>query len=74
MKPYDTERYDTHRKTEFEDGELVLTPESIILYSSSDNNELRRIPPSTIISCKYNRLRRHLEIKAVKNGDMQRKG
>lgn len=73
MKPYDAERYDTHRKTQFEDGELVLTPQHIILYSSDGNNELRRIPMSAIISCKYNRLRRHLEIKAVKNGNMQRK-
>jgi len=55
------------RRTLFEEGVLVLTPENLILYSSRTKDELTRIPISIIADCSYSRLRRCLLIKKMIN-------
>lgn len=51
------------RKTLFDDGMLVLSSRDLILYTSDEKDELKRIPLSTIQSCGYSTIRRGLLIK-----------
>ena len=51
------------RKTLFDEGMLILTSQNIILYSSDEKEELKRIPISSIESCSYSNIRRSLVIK-----------
>lgn len=51
------------RKTLFEDGMLVLTSTNLILYSSDEKDELKRILLSIIDECSCDWLRRGLVIK-----------
>lgn len=55
--------YSIDRKTLFEDGTLVLTSTDLILYSSDEKDELKRIPLSIIDECSYSMLSRGLVIK-----------
>ena len=57
------------RRTLFDDGLLVLTPKDLILYTSDERDELKRIPVSTIQSCGYSVMRRCLLIKRRVNED-----
>lgn len=58
---YDADVID--RKTLFDDGMLVLSPRDLILYTSDERDELRRIPVRTIQSCGYSAIRRCLLVK-----------
>ena len=58
----------TDRKTLFQDGMLALTPDHLILYSSDESIELKRIPVKAITDVKYNKLRQGLEISVQING------
>lgn len=51
------------RKTLFDDGMLVLSSRDLILYTSDEKDELKRIPISSIQSCGYSTIRRGLMIK-----------
>ena len=51
------------RKTLFDEGMLILTSQNLILYSSDEKEELKRIPISSIESCSYSNIRRGLLIK-----------
>ena len=55
--------YAIDRKTVFDDGLLVLTSQDLILYSSDEKDELKRISLSSIESCSYNMLWKNLEVK-----------
>lgn len=55
--------YAIDRRTLFDDGLLVLTSKDVILYSSDERDELKRIPLSSIADCSYSLLRRALVIK-----------
>lgn len=57
------------RKTLFDDGMLVLTSKDLILYTSDEKDELKRIPIYTITSCGYSTIRRGLLIKRRINED-----
>lgn len=59
--------YSIDRKTLFEDGMLVLTSTDLILYSSDEKDELKRIPISIIGECSYSMLSRGLVIKKIVN-------
>ncbi len=58
-----SEGYSIDRKTLFEDGMLVLTSTDLILYSSDEKDELKRIPLTIIDECSYSMLSRGLVIK-----------
>ena len=58
----------TDRKTLFQDGILALTPDHLILYSSDESLELKRIPVKAITDVKYSKLRQGLEISIQING------
>lgn len=58
---YDSDVVD--RKTLFDDGMLVLSPRDLILYTSDEKDELKRIPIRSIQSCGYSTIRRCLLIK-----------
>ena len=51
------------RKTLFDDGMLVLTSKDLILYTSDERDELKRIKISHIKSCGYSKLRRGIMVK-----------
>ena len=51
------------RKTLFEDGMLLLTSNDLILYSSDEKDELKRIPISIIEDCSYSMISRGLVVK-----------
>ena len=51
------------RKMLFDDGMLVLSSKDLILYTSDEKDELKRIPVSTLKSCGYSTIRRGLLIK-----------
>ena len=55
------------RRTMFDEGILVLTPDNAILYSSRTEDELERIPISQIADCSYSSMRRCLLIKKMIN-------
>jgi hypothetical protein len=55
--------YAVDRKTLFDDGMLVLSSRDLILYTSDEKDELKRIPISSIQSCGYSTIRRGLMIK-----------
>ncbi|OLB92579.1 MAG: hypothetical protein AUH25_00200 [Thaumarchaeota archaeon 13_1_40CM_38_12] len=55
--------YSPDRQTLFEDGILVLTPNDLILYSSDEKDELKRIPISIIEDSSYSMLSRGLVLK-----------
>ena len=57
------------RKTIFDDGMLVLTSSDLILYSSDEKDELKRIPLSIIDGCSYSMLRRGLVVKQRVNAE-----
>ena len=57
------------RKTLFDDGMLVLSPGDLILYTSDERDELKRIPVRSIQSCGYSTVRRCLLIKRRVNGE-----
>lgn len=55
--------YAIDRKTLFSDGLLVLSSQDLILYSSDERDELKRIPLSSIESASFNMLWKNLEVK-----------
>lgn len=57
------ETYSVDRKIQFDDGMLVLTSSDLILYSSNEKDELKRIPISQIDGCSYSMLKRGLVVK-----------
>jgi len=61
--------YSIDRKTLFDDGLLVLTSSDLILYSSDEKDELKRIPLSIIEGCSYSMLKRGLVIKKKANAE-----
>jgi len=61
--------YSIDRKTLFDDGMLVLTSSDLILYSSDEKDELKRIPLSIIDGCSYSMLRRGLVVKQRVNAE-----
>lgn len=63
------ETYSIDRKTLFDDGLLVLTSSDLILYSSDEKDELKRIPLSIIEGCSYSILKRGLVIKKKANAE-----
>lgn len=62
---YDSDTVD--RKTLYDDGMLVLSSRDLILYTSDEKDELKRIPISSIQSCGYSTIRRGLMIKRRMN-------
>jgi len=60
---YDHYSYAIDRRTMFDDGLLVLTSKDLILYSSDERDELKRIPLSYIVDCSYSHLRHSLIVK-----------
>ncbi|MDE1829721.1 MAG: restriction endonuclease [Thaumarchaeota archaeon] len=55
--------YAIDRKTLFSDGLLVLSSQDLILYTSDERDELKRIPLSSIESASFNMLWKNLEVK-----------
>lgn len=51
------------KKTLFDDGMLVLSSKDLILYTSDEKDELKRITLSSIKSCGYSSIRRGLLVK-----------
>ena len=63
LESFDFSDSSIDRKTQFDDGMLVLTSRDLILYTSDEKDELKRIPITTIQSCSYSTIRRGLLIK-----------